>query len=483
MGPFSRAARAILTLAAALAVLTLAGCAEYEGALPKHMRPLDAKTRNLVERKGMEIGSPILVRLFKEESTAEVWKLEKETGRYAFLKEYAICTWSGVLGPKIKEGDRQAPEGFYTVRPAQMNPNSALYLSFDMGFPNEFDRALGRTGSNLMVHGACSSRGCYSMTDENIQEIYTLGRLAFQGGQRDFQVQAFPFRMTPENMARYRNDPNIPFWVMLKEGYDHFELTGQPPKVNVCENRYIFNSTPAEGRGFNASGECPPMSMPESIRIAVGQKQVRDNEKMLQIAARLDGREGGNGAAAIRLALAAPNSVERSISAPISVATAPVSLEHDSAPPTAAEPAMTASVSAQPASSDAVTSQPLSPPVAAAAVAPAPPPEARPEPVAVATAPAPEPAALPTPADPGFLPVPELRSGEVETPPQPAAAPASSEPPADAATLEERMLAGSAADDATVANSYASASEEEDGLTGMVLKLIKKQQQQGTAPN
>ena len=478
MGSLSRVARAILMCAAGLAVFALAACSEYEGALPKHMRPLDTKTRNLVERKGMELRSPILVRLFKEDSTLEVWKQEKESGRYKFLKEYEICTWSGVLGPKIKEGDRQAPEGFYTVRPAQMNPNSALYLSFDMGFPNEFDRALGRTGSNLMVHGACSSRGCYSMTDENIQEIYTLGRLAFQGGQRDFQVQAFPFRMTPENMAKYRNDPNMPFWVMLKEGYDHFELTGQPPKVNVCENRYIFNSTPAEGRSFNASGECPPMSMPESIRIAAGEKQARDNEKMLQIAAKLDEREGGSGAAAIRLALATPSSVERSVPLQMSVATAGVSLEPAPVQPAATEPATTASVAAAaPAAAEPTAFvAPAEPAVSAPAVAVAPAPPSPPAPaVAVARAPASAPVEN-TDADGGFLPVPELRTGEVESPAAPAAAPG-------IATLEERMLAGSTPADENVANSYASASEEEDGLTGMVLKLIRKQQQEGAAPN
>ncbi len=221
---FSRIGRAGLVLAAALAALALASCSDYSGSLPKHMRPLDAKTRALVERKGMDLRSPILIRIFKEEATLEVWKQQKASGRYVFLKDYDICAWSGVLGPKIKEGDRQAPEGFYTIRPAQMNPDSNYYLAFNMGYPNEFDRSLGRTGSELMVHGACSSRGCYSMTDENIQEIYTLGRLAFQGGQREFQVEAFPFRMTPENIAKHRNDPNMPFWMMLKEGYDHFDV-------------------------------------------------------------------------------------------------------------------------------------------------------------------------------------------------------------------------------------------------------------------
>jgi murein L,D-transpeptidase YafK len=467
MGPLSRVARASLLLAAGLVALTLAACSEYEGSLPKHMRPLDNKTRALVERKGMELRSPILIRIFKEEATLEVWKQERRSGRYTFLKDYEICAWSGVLGPKIREGDRQAPEGFYTIRPAQMNPDSSYYLAFNMGYPNEFDRSLGRTGAELMVHGACSSRGCYSMTDESIQEIYTLGRLAFQGGQRDFQVQAFPFRMTAENMARHRDDPNMPFWVMLKEGYDHFNLLGQPPKVDVCDHRYIFNSTPTEGKTFNASAQCPAMTMPEAIRIAVAEKEARDNQRMLELAS----REGGNGLQAMQLALATPSSVARSTSAPMSIATAPVSLE-----PT--EPSTTASVSPTATAEPAATAfAPAEETVSAptAAVAPAPAPNAKPaRPVAVANAPEPSaPAAKPAATDSTFLPVPELRTGEIDTPTAPAAQPASGSTGGEA-TLEERMLAGSTPDDSGVANSYATASEEEDGLTGMVLKLIKK---------
>jgi len=123
-----------------------------------------------VEQRNMEKESPVLVRIFKEESELEVWKQDR-TGRFALLKTYPICRWSGELGPKIKQGDRQAPEGFYTITPGQMNPNSAYYLSFNMGYPNAFDRAHGRTGAQVMVHGDCSSRGCYAMTDDQISEI------------------------------------------------------------------------------------------------------------------------------------------------------------------------------------------------------------------------------------------------------------------------------------------------------------------------
>ena len=156
----------------------------------------------------------------------EVWKRGHD-GKYALLKTFPICRWSGQLGPKVKEGDRQAPEGFYTITPAQMNPNSAYYLSFDTGYPNAYDRAYGRTGSALMVHGACSSRGCFAMTDEAIAEVYSIAREAFDGGQRTFQFQSYPFRMTPKNLAQHRLDPNMPFWQNLKEGSDYFEAAAR----------------------------------------------------------------------------------------------------------------------------------------------------------------------------------------------------------------------------------------------------------------
>jgi murein L,D-transpeptidase YafK len=220
-----------------------------------------------MKAKGMSRTSPVLVRVFKEEGVLEVWK-QKATGRYDIVTTYPICQWSGRLGPKYIEGDRQAPEGFYTVRPAQMNPNSQFHLSFNMGFPNAFDRANGRTGQHLMVHGACSSAGCYSMSDDQVEEIYAFARDAFRGGQTDFQIQAFPFRLTPENMARYREDPNYKFWSNLKEGYDHFEITRLPPKVDVCERRYVFNASTADGKSFNPTGACPPLNQSEALASA-----------------------------------------------------------------------------------------------------------------------------------------------------------------------------------------------------------------------
>jgi len=251
-----------LFLASSLvACFLVVGCKDPigSGSLPTHGKAhieLPAKLQAQMKRQDMAKNSPIVIRIFKEESTLEIWK-QRRNGQYALISSYEICKWSGKLGPKFIEGDRQAPEGFYTVRPSQMNPNSQYYLSFNIGYPNAYDRAHGRTGQHLMVHGACSSAGCYSMSDANIAEIYAFGRDAFKGGQQEFQVQAFPFRMSAENMARYAQDPNYPFWKMLKRGYDIFETTKKPPRVDVCEKRYVFNQARAGDMPRDPAAACP----------------------------------------------------------------------------------------------------------------------------------------------------------------------------------------------------------------------------------
>lgn len=258
-----------------IAALGVAGCTESSVGdfVPQHAnKQLPPKIVAAMSAKGMARTSPVMARIFKEEGKLEIWKA-KTNGRYDMIASYDICKWSGKLGPKYTEGDRQAPEGFYTVRPSQMNPKSSYHLAFNMGFPNAYDRANGRSGANLMVHGACSSSGCYSMTDPQIEEIYAFGRDAFQGGQTEFQIQAFPFRMTAANMARYRNDPNYEFWKMLKVGYDNFEVTKVPPKVDVCEKRYVFNQIAPEGQVFNPTGTCPMSTQPETLRSAYSSYQ------------------------------------------------------------------------------------------------------------------------------------------------------------------------------------------------------------------
>ncbi|WP_370640701.1 hypothetical protein [Xanthobacter sp. NFH-44] len=264
---------------AATAALALAACNQTDEVARKANKPLSPQMVSLIGEKNMTPASPILVRIFKEEAELEVWK-ENASGSYALLKTYPICRWSGELGPKVKMGDRQAPEGFYAITPGQMNPNSSYYLSFNLGFPNAFDKSYGRTGEFLMVHGDCSSAGCYAMTDEQISEIFSLARESFAGGQRSFQVQAYPFRMTPKNMARHRNNPNMAFWRNLKEGNDHFLVTREEPKVSVCGRRYVFDAQPAPGTRFDADAACPPYQVAPSVANAVASKSRADDAQI-----------------------------------------------------------------------------------------------------------------------------------------------------------------------------------------------------------
>lgn len=279
--------KASKTIGVMFAGALLASCnGVFDSSAPKAEKPVPEKIVKMMKTKGMSLGSPIMLRIFKKENVLEVWKKDHRN-KFALLNTYEICKWSGKAGPKIKEGDRQAPEGFYHVTPGLMNPNSSYHLSFNMGYPNKFDRANDRTGSFLMIHGACSSAGCYSMTDEYIEEIYALAREAFKGGQKSFQIQAFPFRLTPENLAENVNHKDFAFWTMLKEGADYFEVTKQAPLVEVCEKRYVFNRSAEEGETFSSREECPASTMPKSLATAFTIRQDKDQKRFNQLVKQL----------------------------------------------------------------------------------------------------------------------------------------------------------------------------------------------------
>ena len=191
-----------------------------------------------LESKNMELGQPAFIRIFKREKELELW-LENEEG-FALFKTWPIAEFSGHPGPKTRQGDNQAPEGFYFVPPSQMNPWSSYHLSFNLGYPNRYDRAHGYTGSFLMVHGNSVSIGCYAMTDPVIEEIWTVMDAAYSSDQPFIRVHVFPFRMTQENMIQYGQGRWYDFWANLKEGYDFFEIGGKVPNVNVRGSRYVF---------------------------------------------------------------------------------------------------------------------------------------------------------------------------------------------------------------------------------------------------
>ena len=192
------------------------------------------------------LSSELFIRIIKttaehDKGVLQMWK-RGEDARFHLDRSFDMCTWSGALGPKLREGDGQSPEGFYFIRPSSLNPNSSYHLSFNLGFPNAYDRAHDRTGSFLMVHGDCVSIGCYAMTDAGIEEIYADVEAAFAGGQSFIRVHVFPFEMTLENMDAQRGNPNHGFWRNLKTGWDWFERENTPPNVTVVDKAYVFKT-------------------------------------------------------------------------------------------------------------------------------------------------------------------------------------------------------------------------------------------------
>jgi len=192
--------------------------------------------------------------------------------RFALYAVYPICYWSGRLGPKEREGDRQAPEGFYSVDVQQLHLIGRHPRSLNIGFPNTFDRAAGRSGSYILVHGGCTSVGCFAMTDAIMEEIYAVSERALFAGQDKIQIQIFPFRMTDANLAAQAGGKWYGFWRNLKEGYDSFEETHLPPSVGVCRKSYVIAAENDEDPASECSEEAPTIGAAESHPKALAAK-------------------------------------------------------------------------------------------------------------------------------------------------------------------------------------------------------------------
>jgi len=193
------------------------------------------------KEKGLDWGSGVYFRLFKKEKEFEVWV--KKAEKYVLFNTYKICYYSGGLGTKTKQGDKKSPEGFYYIKPSQLNPYSKYHLAFNIGYPNNYEKQKGYTGSAIMVHGECVSIGCYAMGNKIIEKIYTLLQLALENNQPLVRVHIFPFRFTDELMAhpKVKSIRAYKFWTNLKEGYDFFEKNHTPPNVEVRNGKYVFN--------------------------------------------------------------------------------------------------------------------------------------------------------------------------------------------------------------------------------------------------
>ena len=230
--------------------------ARYRAGQPLAGTPDLARLAQRLAAQGVKLGDPVMLRLFKLESELELW-VEKD-GHFVRFATYPICLWSGRLGPKLKEGDRQAPEGFYTIASEQLNPNSRWHRAFNLGFPNVFDKSKGRYGSFIMVHGGCSSIGCYAMTDSVVDELWRFVTAALDAGEGRVPVHVFPFRLTDGNLKSRKSSQWAGFWGDLKKGYDLFERTRLPPVVSLCNGRYAFASGSPATVGSAVAERCPP---------------------------------------------------------------------------------------------------------------------------------------------------------------------------------------------------------------------------------
>ena len=213
-----------------------------EGALPLPGTPNIAILDQRLKEQGVAAAAPMVIRIFKMESELEIWK--EKGGEYVRFATYPICHWSGSLGPKLREGDKQAPEGFYTVTRKQLHHVGRWPRSLYLNFPNVFDQALARTGAHILIHGGCTSVGCFAMTNPVMEEIHRLTSASIDGGQVYVPIHVFPFRMTAENIKANATSPWAAFWANLKEGYDLFEKSKRPPRVNACDGKYTFTESP-----------------------------------------------------------------------------------------------------------------------------------------------------------------------------------------------------------------------------------------------
>jgi len=209
---------------------------------PMTQANIDKFNPKIAENKQHYVGLPLHIQIYKEEKVVELYVLKGP--KYQLIESYPICNFSGGLGPKKREGDLKSPEGFYRITADSLNPNSRYHLSFNLGYPNDFDQENGYTGSYLMVHGGCSSVGCYAIGNDHIEELYYFMNQAFNYGQAYIDVHIYPFKMSNKNLQRHQKTAYYDFWLQLKPGYDHFEQNKYPSLVYSSQGKYfVFPQT------------------------------------------------------------------------------------------------------------------------------------------------------------------------------------------------------------------------------------------------
>ncbi len=207
------------------------------------------KLQNELPLLGLTVGDEVFIRSFKKESQMQLWMRPKNQQQFVLFRTYPICYYSGSLGPKRFKGDKVTPEGFYNITKKGLNPYSRFHLSLDIGYPNNYDRQLLRTGSLIKIHGACDAVGCFAMSNMQIEEIYYLVEQALSNGQNKIQVHSFPFHLTDDNLSAYKNNKWYEFWKELQVAYKIFNENKIPPLITVKNKKYVIGSIVEQNNG------------------------------------------------------------------------------------------------------------------------------------------------------------------------------------------------------------------------------------------
>ena len=195
----------------------------------------------LLDRNGIERNSlRVHLRAYKDEEVVELWGKNASDTAYRKLRDYGFCAFSGSLGPKRQQGDRQIPEGFYHID--RFNPASRYHLSLGLNYPNPSDRILGvqgDLGGNIFIHGDCVTIGCIPITDPLIRELYIACVEAKDNGQERIPVHIFPARLNQDvhrMLIEMKQDPPKRLWKDLLRADSLFRKTGLPSRVSFLED-------------------------------------------------------------------------------------------------------------------------------------------------------------------------------------------------------------------------------------------------------
>ena len=222
----------------AIFLSTIAADAASKSWRPESVAEREIDLAKEFSEKGLKLGSPVFLRVYKQTSEMELWV--QQGPRYELFKIYKICRWSGGLGPKFYEGDRQSPEGLYRITTSDLIVNQRWDRAMNINYPNNFDQVNGRGGSSILIHGGCGSIGCFAIQNQNVEEVYGAVRAALRNSQAYVPVLTLPFRYSALAPEKEDTLHMSEFWSDLRRADLLFERDKLPPIAWICDGRYYF---------------------------------------------------------------------------------------------------------------------------------------------------------------------------------------------------------------------------------------------------